>query len=204
MIYMAIVSIILCVRFSKSRAELLSQPKPEKEISETPKPAEEQPLQGLKIRHILLPTDGSGQAFKALLKAIQIAEFYEAKITLLMCVEFENEVSAFEQVSLSGYVPAELNMAAHEFLSKLMEVVPSDIKVKTRVEIGEPGETIVDFAKYEKCDVIVMGEKGFGNFEKKNIGSIAHYVKENSPCPVVFVEGMPDDWADEDSFLPKK
>ena len=60
-----------------------------------------------------MPTDGSGQAFKALLKAVQIAEFYEARITLLMCVEFEKEVSAFEQVSLSGYVPSELNIAAH-------------------------------------------------------------------------------------------
>ena len=204
MIYMAIVSIILCVRFSKSRAEILSQQKSEPvEQVEQVAPVEE-PLQGTKIKHVLVPTDGSGQAFKALLKAVQIAEFYEARITLLMCVEFEKEVSAFEQVSLSGYVPADLNIAAHEFLSDLMEVVPSDIKVKTRVEIGEPGETIVDFAKYEKCDVIVMGEKGFGSFEKKDIGSISHYVKENSPCPVVLVEGMPDDWAEEDSFLPKK
>ena len=205
MVYMAIVAILLCVRFSKSRQEILSQPKAETEPEETAQAAPvEESLSGVKIKHVLVPTDGSGQAFKALLKAIQIAEFYEARISLLMCVEFEKEISAFEQVSLSGYVPAELNLAAHEFLSDLLEVVPSDIKVKTRVEIGEPGETIVDFAKYEKCDVIVMGEKGFGNFEKKDIGSIAHYVKENSTCPVVLVEGMPDDWADDDNFLSKK
>ena len=138
------------------------------------------------------------------MKAIQIAEFYEARITLLMCVELEKEISAFEQVSLGGYMPSELNAAAYDFLSDLMTVVPSDIKVKTRVEIGEPGETAVNFAKYEKCDVIVMGEKGFGGFGKKEIGSVAQYVKENAPCPVVLVEGMPDDWADEENFLPQK
>ena len=198
-IYMAVVAILLNWRFEKSRAELSP------EVVEEEKTDEPEILQeGKKIQHILVPTDGSGQAFKALLKAIQIAEFYEARITLLMCVEFEKEISAFEQVSLSGYVPAELNAAAYDFLSDLMAVVPGDIKVKTRVEIGDPGETAVNFAKYEKCDIIVMGEKGFGGFGKKELGSVAKYVKENAPCQVVLVEGMPDDWADEENFLPQK
>ena len=81
-----------------------------------------------------------------------------------------------------------------------MLVVPSDIKVKTRVEVGDPAETIVNFSKYEKCDVIVMGERGFGGFGKEGIGSVAAYVKENAPCNVVLVEGLPDDWADGENL----
>lgn len=199
-IYMAVVAILLNWRFEKSRKEIA----PEVVEEEKPQAEEEILHEGAKIQHVLVPTDGSGQAFKAVLKAIQIAEFYEARITLLMCVEFEKEISAFEQVSLSGYVPAELNAAAYDFLSELMAVVPGDIKVKTRVEIGEPGETVVNFAKYEHCDVIVMGEKGFGGFGKKELGSVAKFVKENATCPVVLVEGMPDDWADEENYLPQK
>lgn len=200
MIYMAVVAILLNWRFEKSRKELSLATVEE----EKPKISEEENLQGVKIKNILVPTDGSGQAFKAVLKAIQIAEFYEAKITLLMCVEMEKEISAFEQVSLSGYIPSELNAAAYDLLSDLMTVIPSDIKVKTRVEIGEPGEAIVNFAKYEKCDVIVMGEKGFGGFLKKGLGSVASFVKENATCSVVLVEGLPDDWADEENYLPQK
>ena len=197
MIYMGIVATLFSYRFYKSRSELAPAHSEVKE--EVPK-SEEEPLQGKKISHVLVPTDGSGQAFKAVLKAIQIAEFYEARITLLMCVELEKEISAFESVSLSGYVPAELNAAAYDFLSELMLVVPSEIKVKTRVEVGDPGETIVEFAKYEHCEVIVMGEKGFGSYGKTDIGSVAKYVKENATCNVVLVEGMPDDWADEDNL----
>ena len=192
MVYMGIVAIILSLRFYKSRSELVGA-KVAEEV-----PAQVEPVkEDTKIYHVLVPTDGSGQAFKALLKAIQVAEFYEARITLLMCVELEKEISAFEQVSLSGYIPSELNAAAYDFLSELMLVVPSDIKVKTRVEIGEPSETIVNFAKYEHCDIIIMGEKGFGGFGKEDIGNVARYVKENAECNVVLVEGMPDDWADE-------
>ena len=202
MVYMGVVAMLLSWRFYKSRRELAPVTAAEESPAPIEKPAEES-VQGKKIQHVLVPTDGSGQAFKAVLKAIQVAEFYEARITLLMCVELEKEISAFEQVSLSGYIPAELNAAAYDFLSELMLVVPSDIKVKTRVEVGDPGEIIVNFAKYENCDVIVMGEKGFGGFAKEGIGSVARYVKENAAVNVVLVEGMPDDWADDENFLPQ-
>ena len=196
-IYMSIVGILFAWRFNKSRAELLATAKPEI-VEEIPAESE------TKIKHILVPTDGSGQAFKALLKAIQVAEFYEARITLLMCVELEQDVAAYEQVSMSGYIPSEMNAAAYEFLSELMVVVPNEIKVKTRVEIGDPGENIIDVAEHDKCNLIIMGEQGFGKFGKKGLGSVAQYVKENAKCQVVLVEGMPDDWADDENFLAKK
>ena len=158
-----------------------------------------------KLQHILIPTDGSGQAFKAALEAIKIAETHGARITLLMCVELDKEISAFEQVSLSGYIPAELNAAAYNFLSELMEeVIPRHLKAKIRVEIGDPGETIIDVAQYENCDMIIMGSKGFGGFKKDGIGSVANYVKENAECPVMLVEGLPDDWADGQNFQLQK
>ena len=202
-VYMSVVGILFAWRFNKSRNELL-QTEPEKvEQLQAPK-IEEEISEGEKIKNILVPTDGSGQAFKALLKAIQVAQFYEAKITLLMCVELEKEVSAFEQVSLSGYIPTELHIAAHDFLSDLMAVVPSDIKVKTRVEIGDPAETILDFAKYEKINLIVMGKSGLKTLGADATGSVANYVKENATCQVVLVEGMADDWADDENFLDNK
>ena len=200
-IYMSIVGILFTWRFNKSRKELLAtQPAAEEVKTQEP----EEIADGKKIKNILVPTDGSGQAFKALLKAIQVAEFYESRITLLMCVELEKDISAYEQVSMSGYIPSEMNAAAYDFLSDLMLVVPNEIKVKTRVEIGDPAETIIDFAKYDKCDLIVMGGQGFGRFGTEEIGSVAKYVKENATCTVVLTEGMPDDWADDENFLAKK
>ena len=197
-IYMSVVAILFTWRFNKSRAEVLEAEKAK--VVEDIQPADSEQ----KIKHILVPTDGSGQAFKALLKAIQVAEFYEARITLMMCVELEENVAAYEQVSMSGYIPSEMNAAAYEFLSELMMVVPNEIKVKTRVEIGDPGENIIDVAENDKCNLIVMGEQGFGKFGTKGLGSVAQYVKENAKCQVVLVEGMPDDWADDENFLAKK
>ncbi len=195
MIYVAIVAILLSLRFNTKRNDLI-------------KSRQEETLQGIHlpddsaevlVKNILVPTDGSGQAFKALLQAIDIAEAWGARITLLMCVKIEDDIAAFEQVSLGGYIPSELNAAAYEFLNELRQVVPHEIEVKIRVEVGEPAEEIVNAAK--DYDLIVMGNRGFGGMDSETFGSVAKFVQENSPKPVIFAKGMPSDWDDENNFL---
>lgn len=195
MIYVALVAILLSLRFETRRNDLI-------------KARQEESLQGIQlpedsaevlIKNILVPTDGSGQAFKALLQAIEISEAWGARITLLMCVKIEEDIAAFEQVSLSGYIPSELNAAAYEFLNELRQVIPHEIEVKIRVEVGEPAEEIVNAAK--DYDLIVMGNRGFGGMDAESLGSIAKFVQENCGKPVIFAKGMPDDWDEENNFI---
>lgn len=155
----------------------------------------------LKCQRILVPTDGSGQAFKALNQAIHIAAVCDAELTLLMTVDLNENVSAFEQVSLSGYVPTELKMAAFQFLAELMHVIPREVRAIPRVEIGAPGEVIVDLAETEEYDMIIMGSRGFGTFRSLLMGSVSSYVLRHAHCPVVLVKGLPDDWDDEDNYM---
>ena len=194
MIYVALVAILLSLRFNTKRNDLI-------------KSRQAETLQGIElpddsaevlVKNILVPTDGSGQAFKALLQAIDIAEAWGARITLLMCVKIEEDIAAFEQVSLGGYIPSELNAAAYEFLNELRQVVPREIDVKTRVEVGEPAEEIVNAAK--NYDLIVMGNRGFGSMDSESFGSVAKFVQENCGKPVIFAKGMPSDWDDENNF----
>lgn len=194
MIYVAIVAVLLSLRFETKRNDLI-------------KARQTETLQGIQlpddsaevlVKKILVPTDGSGQAFKALLQAIEIAQAWGARLTLMMCVKIDEDIAAFEQVSLSGYIPSELNAAAYEFLNELRQVVPSDIEVKMRVEVGEPAEEIVNAAA--DYDVVVMGNRGFGGMDDSQ-GSVAKYVAENCPKPVIFAKGMPSDWDDDNNFV---
>ena len=195
MIYVALVAILLSLRFNTKRNDLI-------------KSRQEETLQGIHlpddsaevlVKNILVPTDGSGQAFKALLQAIEISEAWGARITLLMCVKIEEDIAAFEQVSLGGYIPSELNAAAYEFLNELRQVVPHEIETKIRVEVGEPAEEIVNAAK--DYDLIVMGNRGFGGMDAESLGSVAKFVQENCGKPVIFAKGMPSDWDDENNFI---
>lgn len=151
----------------------------------------------IEVRRILVPTDGSGQAFKALNEAITIAALCDAELTLLMVVDLNENVSAFEQVSLSGYMPAELKIAAYQFLAELMHVVPPEIPAHVRVEVGYPAETIVAVAEEIECDLIIMGSRGMGTIATFFTGSVSKYVLKHASCPILFIKGLPDDWDDE-------
>lgn len=152
----------------------------------------------ISVRRILVPTDGSGQAFKALGRAIELARLLEAELTLLMVADLNENVSAFERVSLSGQVPAELKIAAFQFLADLMHVVPIEVRAHTRVEVGDPAETIVRVAEEEESDLIVIGSRGMSSFKTFFTGSVSSYVLKHAYCPVLVSKGVPDDWDEED------
>ncbi|SFI22906.1 Nucleotide-binding universal stress protein, UspA family [Selenomonas ruminantium] len=152
------------------------------------------PRQAITCDRILLPTDGSGQAFQAVREAVRLAAVTQAEITLLMVVDYNQEVAAFEQVSLSGYVPAELKIAAYQFLADLMHAIPSEIHAHTRVEVGSPGEVILQVSEEEESDMIVMGTHGFGTFRSILQGSVSRFVTQHAACPVLLCRGLPAEW----------
>ena len=198
LIYVAIVAVLLSLRFHTKRNDLIKSRQADA-LENLQMPEDLTPEST--IRNILVPTDGSGQAFKALLQAVNVAEAWGARLTLLMVVKIEDDISDFEQVSLGGYVPSELNAAAYQLLNELRQVVPADIEVATRVEVGEPAVEIVNVVAQGKFDLIIMGNRGFGGFDTETVGSVAKYVQDNSPVPVVLAKGMPEDWDDDNNFL---
>ena len=152
----------------------------------------------ISIKRILVPTDGSGQAFKALGQAIDLARVCEAELTLLMVVNLNENVSAFERVSISGQVPAELKIGAFQFLAELMHVIPIEIRAHTRVEMGDPAELITYVAEEEESDLIVMGCRSMSTLKTFFTGTVSQYVMKHAYCPVLLCKGMPDDWDEED------
>ena len=151
----------------------------------------------ISIKRILMPTDGSAQAFKALHYAIEIAEACDAEITLLMVADLNQNVSAFEQVSLAGYVPAELKIAAYQFLADMMHIIPAQVAAHTRVEIGDPAEMILEVAAEEETDLIVLGSRGMSSLKTFFTGSVSNYVLKHAYCHVLVSKGLPDDWEED-------
>lgn len=156
------------------------------------------PQQKIKCERILVPADGSGQAFMAVKEAIRLARVTGAELTLLMVVDYDREVAAFEQVSLSGYVPAELKIAACRYLAELMHVIPAELKAHTRVETGSPADIIPAVAKEEESDLIVMGLRGLGAVHGLLVGSVSREVMQQAGCPVLLCKNVPDDWDEAD------
>lgn len=153
------------------------------------------PKNEISCNRILVAIDGSQQAFKAVNEAIKLSVITNAELTILMVVDYyDKNVSAFEQVTLSGYVPAELKVAAYKFLAELMHLIPSEIKAHTRVETGHPGEIILAVAEEEASDLIIIGTRGLGAVHSLLAGSVSNHVVQYAKCPVLLCKGITNDF----------
>lgn len=144
-------------------------------------------LQEIVLHKVLVPIDGSKASYKALSHAVYIAKHNKTELTLLYVVDLNKEVSDFERVSLSGYVPENVKNKGMEILNKLAKEISQEIKINTDIEIGSPAETIVEKAKNENYDIIVMGSRGLGKIKSILMGSVSQYVLKYAHCPVLIV-----------------
>jgi nucleotide-binding universal stress UspA family protein len=59
---------------------------------------------------------------------------------------------------------------------------------QARVMTGDPREAIVETARLEKADLVVVGSHGRTGLDKLMMGSVASHVVTHSPCTVMVVK----------------
>ncbi len=60
--------------------------------------------------------------------------------------------------------------------------------VNTIVEDGDPVKRILEYARQEKADLIVMGSRGLGDFQGLMMGSVSHKVGHLAKCTCITVK----------------
>jgi nucleotide-binding universal stress UspA family protein len=66
----------------------------------------------------------------------------------------------------------------------------SGLIVETTVLHGKPADKIINYAKNEKIDVIIIGSKGRGSRLSRltnTLDSVSRAVSESASCPVIIV-----------------
>lgn len=87
-------------------------------------------------------------------------------------------------------VPGDVLQKAGElFLGKAKEIATKHgvADVNQRLIDGSPASAILDCAKGEDADLIVLGSRGFGDVKSLILGSVSHKVVQeaNAPCLIV-------------------
>jgi universal stress protein A len=77
-----------------------------------------------------------------------------------------------------------------ELKRMLSEVIPSDptIKYEHRLMIGSPATAIVEMARRENVDLIVMATHGRTGLTRMLMGSVAEEIVRRAECPVLVVK----------------
>ena len=139
------------------------------------------------VKKILVPVDGSAHAEKAVAQAVLFAQLCQATLTLLHVVDLNRKISAFEQVSTGGYIPAEFKEDGYKLILAAQEKIPENIQTENIVEIGVPAEIITEISNKDDFDLIIMGSRGLGTLERVFMGSVSQYVLAHATCPVMVI-----------------
>jgi nucleotide-binding universal stress UspA family protein len=68
----------------------------------------------------------------------------------------------------------------------------SGLATEARVLVGDPREAIIETAKAEEVDLVVVGSHGRSGLPKLLMGSVASHIVTHAPCSVLVVkEGRP-------------
>ena len=135
---------------------------------------------------ILVPTDGSDLADRALEHAIAAAKQDGATVHLLYVVDMRVAQSA------PGLAIDEIRQTLGDEGEKVTDalertVADADLDVVTTVREGVPDDEILAFADEADADLIVMGTHGKSQRERILVGSVTDRVNHAAEIPVLTV-----------------
>ncbi|MFQ5895350.1 MAG: universal stress protein [Nitrospinota bacterium] len=148
----------------------------------------------LKVRKILVPVDFSEYSKEALAVAADVARDYGAQL-LVLHVMAEPESSVPYEVYVDwGRVKSDIRADSERMLVGMMREVfgPGERKElesepTTLIRWGEPGRGILDVAREEKADLIIMATHGRTGLSRVFMGSVTESVLRRAPCPTLVI-----------------
>lgn len=142
-----------------------------------------------RITHILVPADFSPASDAALAWATDLAQQYGARVSLLHVVTDPRAVGMWTP---EVYVPANAETQERllrEARERLERALPADERSRFAVTIdarlGDVAENILEAAREQHVDLIVMGTHGRHGLAHLLLGSVAERVLRDATCPVL-------------------
>ena len=143
-------------------------------------------------RHILIPTDGSELAQKAVTQGLALAKVLSAKVTTLTVEALFNvfDVPSSRDLQMLGAFDEHFEQAkahATKILSGVADAATAaGVTCDTvQVEHNHPYKAIIETAKERSCDLIVMASHGRSGIAAVVLGSVTNKVLTHTNVPVL-------------------
>lgn len=138
---------------------------------------------------ILVAHDGSENSQRAFEEAIKLTKNFENKENTEILV-----ISVIQVIDLPEIAE---NQAIIEYFRKYYKEIHSNLEEQAKKEniklshyilVGNPSVEIINFAKENNVDIIVVGKTGKSKIEQWLLGSVSKKIIDHSPCSVLLVK----------------
>jgi universal stress protein A len=143
------------------------------------------------IKKIVVPTDTSKTAMKALQYALEIGKLQNATIYMLHVVDdrFMGYMTLSDEPT-EDYPSIQSKMKVH-MEEELKEIIENNkgenVSFELKVVSGKPCDEIINYSEEVDADLIILGTHGLTGLQRMLIGSVAERVVRRASRPVLVV-----------------
>ncbi len=130
------------------------------------------------IKRILVGTDTSASADLAVTAAAELARANQAELLVLYVQPEDQARDAFDPRKAPDPT---------RYLQAVLHRFPG-LRAATRQRGGDPAEAILEVAKEERSDLIVVGNRGAGERRRFGRERVPNAIVRSSPCSVLVVD----------------
>ena len=148
------------------------------------------------VKNILVTTAFSKNSDFALLRALEIAEKFNSKITLLHVIQ-KTRTDNFLDNPLKKWLPERLWLTTKEYKETLLQekiqpLLQKNLNIRYFViSQGKPAQKILQYTKKNKIDLLISGAHGKYTIRDTFVGTTAEYIAKHTKCPVLIVKNKP-------------
>ena len=146
-------------------------------------------------QRLLVPLDFSADANQALAYAMGLARKLGARVILLHVMQSPPwggvDLYVTSPHAYSRFIQHLEAEVAHRMQACLERVTAGGLEGEIAVIHGVPFQEILDTAKKQQVDLIIMGTHGRTGLQHVLLGSVAEKVVRLAPCPVLVVRQPP-------------
>jgi nucleotide-binding universal stress UspA family protein len=147
--------------------------------------------EGIYIKRILVPIDGSETSLRAAKYAIHAAKYENARVTCIYVITVFQNTSEFIEKPPSYYDelarPAKLWFEAILKIGIQMGIASNNIATEIVKEYSSVSVAIIQYALKNKADLIVIGTRGKAGLKRLLLGSTVESVVRHAHCAVLVV-----------------
>jgi universal stress protein A len=137
-------------------------------------------------RKILAPTDLSELSLAGIRYALEAARASAAEVIVYHSIGADELMHCSRSELLSDVIGLGEKSLSQFLNARCADLLPH-VNVRTKVELGAAAASIVDEAKRENADLIVMSTHGRTGFSHVLVGSVTERVVRHAPCPVLSI-----------------
>lgn len=139
---------------------------------------------------LLLPSDGSDTSMKAAAYALRLMKINpEIGLTVLVVVPETPGICDIKEKELFKKFGEAMEEKGQEILKNTVKIFQDEgLEVSGVIEKGDPAGVIIDFARRENFDHIILGSRGVSELRGMALGSVSHKVIHLANCRVTLVK----------------